>query len=73
MAAMARDEIPELRQLRDEYDRARDALMAGIHEQLDLGESNARIARSVDWSREYVARIRKERGHEGTSGAPDNG
>lgn len=61
MAAMARDEIPELRELRDEYDRTRDALMAGIGKQLDLGESNARIARSVDWSREYIARIRKER------------
>lgn len=61
MADMARDEIPELRALRDEYDRARDALMAAIHEQLDKGESNARIARSVDWSREYIARIRKER------------
>lgn len=61
MAGMARDEIPELRDLRDEYDRARDALMAAIHKQLDLGESNARIARSVDWSREYIARIRKER------------
>ena len=61
MAAMARDEIPELRQLRDEYDRARDALMAAIGKHLDMGESNARIARSVDWSREYIARIRKER------------
>ncbi|WP_128380511.1 hypothetical protein [Streptomyces cavernae] len=58
---MARDEIPELRDLRDEYDRARDALMAAIHKHLDRGETNARIARSVDWSREYVARIRKER------------
>ncbi|MFF9168279.1 MULTISPECIES: hypothetical protein [unclassified Streptomyces] len=35
--------------------------MAAIHEHLDKGESNARIARSVDWSREYIARIRKER------------
>ncbi|MFF3891772.1 hypothetical protein ACFYY3_00930 [Streptomyces sp. NPDC001812] len=58
---MARDEIPELRALRDEYDRARDALMAAIHKHLDDGEPNARIARSVDWSREYIARIRKER------------
>ncbi|MFF2933512.1 hypothetical protein [Streptomyces mirabilis] len=58
---MARDEIPELRQLRDEYDRAREALMAAIGKHLDQGESNARIARSVDWSREYIARIRKER------------
>lgn len=61
MAAMARDEIPELRALRDDYDRARDALMAAIHQRLDQGESNARIARSVDWSREYIARIRRDR------------
>lgn len=61
MPAMARDEIPQLRQLRDEYDRARDALMAAIGEHLDAGESNARVARSVDWSREYISRIRKER------------
>lgn len=61
MPVMARDEITELRHLRDEYDRARDALMAAIHKHLDAGESNARIARSVDWSREYIARIRKER------------
>jgi len=61
MAAMARDENPELRELRDQYDRARDALMAGIEKALDEGESNARIARSVDWSREYIARLRKER------------
>ncbi len=58
MSRMARDEIPELRALRDEYDRARDALMAGIGERLNAGESNARIARSVDWTREYIARIR---------------
>ncbi|MDJ1131786.1 hypothetical protein [Streptomyces iconiensis] len=61
---MARDEIPKLRSLRDEYDRAREALMTGIKEQLELGEPNARIARSVDWSREYIARIRKERAAE---------
>lgn len=61
MAGMARDEIPELRELRDQYDSARDALMKGIEEAIERGESNARIARSVDWSREYIARIRKER------------
>lgn len=60
MLNMARDEIPELRALRDDYDRARDALMAGIKTAIDGGESNARIARSVDWSREYIARIRKD-------------
>ena len=66
MSRMARDEIPELRALRDKYDRARDALMAGIGDRLDAGESNARIARSVDWTREYIARIRKERKKEVT-------
>jgi hypothetical protein len=70
MTAMARDEIPELRELRDEYDRARDALMAAIHKHLDQGESNARIARSVDWSREYIARIRKERDAERAGETP---
>lgn len=72
MTAMARDEIIELRHLRDEYDRARDALMAAINKHLDAGESNARIARSVDWSREYIARIRKERDGEGTTRAPES-
>lgn len=60
MAGMARDEIPELRALRETYDQARDALMAGIREHIKRGEPNARIARSVDWSREYIARIRNE-------------
>jgi hypothetical protein len=55
---MARDEIPELRELRNEYDRARKALFAGIRTQLEAGESLARIGRSVDWSREYIAKIR---------------
>ena len=67
MTDMARDEITELRQLRDAYDEARDALMAGIHKHLDAGETNARIARSVDWSREYIARIRKERDADSTA------
>lgn len=58
MIAVARDEIPELRALRDDYDRARDALMEGIHKAIDDGETNARIARSVDWTREYIAKLR---------------
>lgn len=58
MLDVARDEITELRALRDEYDRARDALMAGIQKAIDDGESNARIARSVDWTREYIAKLR---------------
>lgn len=60
MLDVARDEITELRDLRDDYDRARDALMKGIHKAIDAGETNARIARSVDWTREYIAKIRKE-------------
>jgi hypothetical protein len=60
MLDVARDEITELRALRDDYDRARDALMKGIHTAIDDGETNARIARSVDWTREYIAKLRKE-------------
>lgn len=58
MLDVARDEITELRDLRDDYDRARDALMEGINKAIDDGESNARIARSVDWTREYIAKLR---------------
>lgn len=61
MLDVARDEIPELRALRDDYDRARDALMEGIRKAIDGGESNARIARSVDWTREYIAKIRSKK------------
>jgi len=60
MPDVARDEIPQLRILRDEYDRARDALMEGISRALTEGETNARIARSVDWTREYISKLRKE-------------
>jgi hypothetical protein len=55
---MARDEIPELRELRTAYDQAREALFAGIREHIDKGESLAKIGRSVDWSREYIGKIR---------------
>lgn len=58
MLRMAKDEIPELRTLRDEYDRARKRLMAGIRKSIADGESLAKIGRSVDWSREYIAKIR---------------
>lgn len=64
MPDVARDEIPELRALRDEWDRARVALMAGIYKAMDDGETNARIARSVDWTREYVAKIRDRKDHQ---------
>jgi hypothetical protein len=53
-----KDEIPELRKLRDEYDKARERLLAGIKEHLAEGQTPSRIARSVDWSREYIAKIR---------------
>ncbi|MFG1619538.1 hypothetical protein ACGFI3_42870 [Nonomuraea wenchangensis] len=55
---MAKDEIPELRSLREAYDRAREALMVGIREEIAKGENLAKIGRSVDWSREYIAKIR---------------
>lgn len=55
---MAREEIPELRKLRDDYDRARTALFAGIREHLKAGRGPSEIARSVDWTREYIAKIR---------------
>lgn len=58
MVAMVRDEIPELRKLRNEYDAARAALLAGIRAYLAKGHGPAQIARSVDWSREYIAKIR---------------
>ncbi|MGW3346817.1 hypothetical protein ACWDA3_26190 [Nonomuraea rubra] len=55
---MAKDQIPELRELRDQYDKARAALFAGIREQLRKQEPLAKIGRSVDWSSEYIAKIR---------------
>lgn len=56
---MARDEIPELRALRDDYDRARRRLLDGIRKYLELGHKRSRIARSVDWSHPYVTKIGK--------------
>jgi hypothetical protein len=55
---MAKEEIPELRKLRDDYDRARAALFAGIRKHLSEGRGPSEIGRSVDWSREYIAKIR---------------
>ncbi|MFC4869291.1 hypothetical protein [Streptomonospora arabica] len=57
---MARDEIPELRDVRDRIDKDRELMMRLIFEAIERGESNARIARSVDWSREYIAKLRRE-------------
>lgn len=59
MLIVVRDEIGDLRGRRDRYDAAKDALMAGIYAAFERGESNARIARSVDWSREYIGKLRK--------------
>lgn len=60
---MAKDEIPHLRQLRDEYDRARDALLKGIDDELEArkGKDMSLIGRSVDWSREYIGKLNKAR------------
>lgn len=71
MLLVARDEIPKLRQLRDDLDEAekraaeivdppKKALMEAIKEAFAAGEPDSRIARSVDWSREYVGRLRKK-------------
>lgn len=57
-ADMARDEIAELRKLRNDYDRSRRRLFAGIRRYLELGHGPSKIARSVDFSREYIAQIR---------------
>jgi hypothetical protein len=55
---MAKNEIPELRQLRDDYDKARERLLASIHRYLAAGRGPSEIGRSVDWTREYIAKIR---------------
>lgn len=60
MSRMARDEIPELRKIQDAYDRADAARKAGVEKAFADGENNARIARSVDLSREYIGRWRKK-------------
>lgn len=60
MSRMARDEIPELRKIQDTYDRADAARKAGVEKAFANGEPNARIARSVDLSREYIGRWRKK-------------
>lgn len=71
MLLVARDEIPKLRDLRDSLDEAetaaaeivdppRKALLEAIEEAFAAGEPDSRIARSVDWSREYVGRLRKK-------------
>lgn len=64
-----KSEIPELRKLRDEYDAARQRLLAGIHKYFRLGHGPAEIGRSVDWSDKYVAKIRDDRNTAAISGA----
>jgi hypothetical protein len=53
-----KSEIPELRRLRNQYDRARERLLAGIHKAFEEGHGPAEVGRSVDWSSKYVADIR---------------
>ncbi|MFC4466676.1 hypothetical protein ACFPH6_19450 [Streptomyces xiangluensis] len=53
--------LSELRRLTLAYKAAHRALAEGVVAELARGGDEDRIARSVDWSREYVARIRKER------------
>jgi hypothetical protein len=57
---MAKSEDPELRKLRNDYDKARAKLLAAIRvKAAPQGPVPvAMVARSVDWSREYVAQIR---------------
>lgn len=55
---MAKSEIPELRSLRSDYDRARRRLFAGIRKYLELGHGPTEIGRSVDFTREHIANIR---------------
>lgn len=59
MLIVVRDEIESLRVRRDKFDAARADLMAEIHAAFERGEKDARIARSVDWSREYIGKLRK--------------
>lgn len=51
--------LSELRRLTLGYKTAHRALVDGVVAELARGGDEDRIARSVDWSREYVARIRK--------------
>lgn len=44
--------------LRRDMNAARAALFAGIREHLKAGRGPSEIGRSVDWSREYIAKIR---------------
>ncbi len=63
MKPMAKNEIERLRKLREEYDRAREALLRGIDEELEErdGRDLSLIGRSVDWSREYIGKLNKAR------------
>lgn len=55
---MDKTEVPELRRLRTQYDKARARLLAGIRKAFEDGHGPSEVARSVDFSREYVAQIR---------------
>lgn len=60
--------LRELRRLTLAYKAAHRALADGVAAELARGGDEARIARSVDWSREYIARIRKERESDAEAG-----
>jgi hypothetical protein len=53
--------LRELHRLCDAYKASHRALADAVTEELARGADIGRIARSVDWSREYIARICKER------------
>jgi hypothetical protein len=55
---MAENQIAELRDLRSQYDAAREKLSAAVRQHLQAGASPALVARSVNWSREHVSKIR---------------
>lgn len=65
--------MPELRRLTLAYKAAHRDLADSVVAELASGGDEDRIARSVDWSREYIARIRKEREADQGSGEAGQG
>lgn len=51
----------DLYRLNDAYQAAHRALVDGVLAELDRGEDEDRIARSVDWTREYIAKLRAKK------------
>lgn len=58
----------ELHRLNAAYQAAHRALADGVMTELERGGDEARIARSVDWTREYIAKLRTA--HEAAKAAP---